>query len=1114
MSTECQLTEESRVKMTPTMKHYPIICRELIQKTPSSARDWHKEMLMSLFLRSQDSELCQLSKKLGKKRKQSFTRQISTSNNKKRQTTGGHAFNPFIPGILTKFNDCTVLDILPYAIRNNKVKNKSMNQNCRSSISMNLPKNCKRQSFLSQQLGDLEQQVLMKFEKSLSFEPDISSKRRKICDLPDEKKTENKQEDSSGRYIPISLQYNECSLAAISKWSARSSDAYKSGTSREYKNVTDSNASFFRPSPSVFFRKCSVCQCWGHYEIECEQASSKDILKLSSSIKIQQTLRQFVEEDNATNNQIQETRNRNNLGWTKVETNFTEESEVLNEQEIVDLDFASNEISQNSFGRRNQSVNLDDEYLTRSTACSICDSGFHGEDLLLCDGCDGLFHRQCLDPPLSSVPEGDWFCSSCASYDSDVSSVVEVEGCEGFVIEQRKRSMAEYHAYLNEKNLRVDFPEDSWSAAVMVVKKDDTTKDFSPVQERSACNEEKSSALPSSGGSALDSSRDERSHINLSPGDLCWAKRKTATVGKLARDDWWPAMVIQVTESKVRKKNRSIILTPYVVKLYALPGAGRVRASDVLPFFPHYEDLGQKRIMFKRGQHGYNEFKKALEESLSDIGYNNLGQALKKAREMKFAGKSEEISINHSSLQLAGKKATTNSSLKGNLRPSEWDDADASQIDDIVILTKNKRKTETISWQNNNEKDDSFNFNGVSRNIGQKSQENVMLFTRKEPLPPPHKLMGSIVAWSIKQSAQIIKNADDSTGSSRNKNHFQLQMGAVTGINNNYQKLLVRCLPSLKDIFSTLATAKIQATYDDNLNEENSIKIHSCSLGPSLWVSNRSVIHISDGPTRTVKEVCNSTLSESLAHAKDIIRSRILDEATKREENTVELVSRPPSANISSGQSETEEQLGVTNDRDTTVHRGRRMLPGPVNNSSAKGSSTKLASVNVRSIQTKRNSGDKKNKKNTSEGIFVAERILNQRNSVITNNPEYLIKWRGFRDEDSTWEPIENIYDQSLVRMFSIERLLQKLKACREAEIPGSITKRMIKNVEVGLKQIGEIASKQDKSKSRACPFCNVVLRDGSAFGGHVKTHSKEPNYKLLREAYKAIIDENWSFDF
>ena len=63
--------------------------------------------------------------------------------------------------------------------------------------------------------------------------------------------------------------------------------------------------------------------------------------------------------------------------------------------------------------------------------------------MLMCDGCDDLYHLTCLDPPLASVPEGEWLCKSCISYDSDVSSVVEIEGCGDFLIEQRKRSLAE-----------------------------------------------------------------------------------------------------------------------------------------------------------------------------------------------------------------------------------------------------------------------------------------------------------------------------------------------------------------------------------------------------------------------------------------------------------------------------------------------------------------------------------------------------------------------------------------------------------------------------------------------------------------------------------------------
>ena len=40
-----------------------------------------------------------------------------------------------------------------------------------------------------------------------------------------------------------------------------------------------------------------------------------------------------------------------------------------------------------------------------------------GNEMLLCDseGCAGAHHLNCLAPPLAAVPEGSWFCPSCAS---------------------------------------------------------------------------------------------------------------------------------------------------------------------------------------------------------------------------------------------------------------------------------------------------------------------------------------------------------------------------------------------------------------------------------------------------------------------------------------------------------------------------------------------------------------------------------------------------------------------------------------------------------------------------------------------------------------------------
>ncbi|THH33534.1 hypothetical protein EUX98_g693 [Antrodiella citrinella] len=45
--------------------------------------------------------------------------------------------------------------------------------------------------------------------------------------------------------------------------------------------------------------------------------------------------------------------------------------------------------------------------------CEVCQKKDRGEEMLLCDGCDCGFHMFCLDPPLASIPKGQWFCHIC-----------------------------------------------------------------------------------------------------------------------------------------------------------------------------------------------------------------------------------------------------------------------------------------------------------------------------------------------------------------------------------------------------------------------------------------------------------------------------------------------------------------------------------------------------------------------------------------------------------------------------------------------------------------------------------------------------------------------------
>lgn len=43
--------------------------------------------------------------------------------------------------------------------------------------------------------------------------------------------------------------------------------------------------------------------------------------------------------------------------------------------------------------------------------CRVCNDG--GE-LLCCDQCPSAYHPHCLNPPLKTIPDGDWQCPRCS----------------------------------------------------------------------------------------------------------------------------------------------------------------------------------------------------------------------------------------------------------------------------------------------------------------------------------------------------------------------------------------------------------------------------------------------------------------------------------------------------------------------------------------------------------------------------------------------------------------------------------------------------------------------------------------------------------------------------
>jgi len=52
----------------------------------------------------------------------------------------------------------------------------------------------------------------------------------------------------------------------------------------------------------------------------------------------------------------------------------------------------------------------DPDALADDDICQMCREGGH---LLICDGCEMSYHKECLRPPLKVVPDGEWNCDYC-----------------------------------------------------------------------------------------------------------------------------------------------------------------------------------------------------------------------------------------------------------------------------------------------------------------------------------------------------------------------------------------------------------------------------------------------------------------------------------------------------------------------------------------------------------------------------------------------------------------------------------------------------------------------------------------------------------------------------
>lgn len=49
----------------------------------------------------------------------------------------------------------------------------------------------------------------------------------------------------------------------------------------------------------------------------------------------------------------------------------------------------------------------------RTINCRVCLTSDNRSEIVLCDRCDNEYHIKCLNPPLKTIPNDEWFCPTC-----------------------------------------------------------------------------------------------------------------------------------------------------------------------------------------------------------------------------------------------------------------------------------------------------------------------------------------------------------------------------------------------------------------------------------------------------------------------------------------------------------------------------------------------------------------------------------------------------------------------------------------------------------------------------------------------------------------------------
>ncbi|KZT36865.1 RCC1/BLIP-II protein [Sistotremastrum suecicum HHB10207 ss-3] len=73
--------------------------------------------------------------------------------------------------------------------------------------------------------------------------------------------------------------------------------------------------------------------------------------------------------------------------------------------------------------------------------CNVCSKDKKDDSPIVCEKCDQPYHLSCLNPPLSEVPTGEWFCASCEASPGAPIFAIDTDKSK-YLVEALKKSAA------------------------------------------------------------------------------------------------------------------------------------------------------------------------------------------------------------------------------------------------------------------------------------------------------------------------------------------------------------------------------------------------------------------------------------------------------------------------------------------------------------------------------------------------------------------------------------------------------------------------------------------------------------------------------------------------